>query len=327
MSLHDIGEFGLIEQLRRSVRQGPGVKIGIGDDCAALEVPAGELLLVTNDLLLENVHFRRDWIDLADLGAKSVAVNLSDIAAMGGVPRYLVLGLGLPSSLTLGEIDRFLEGFLGEATANEVSLVGGDTCRAEQFLSVSVTAHGTIPASELVRRKGGRPGDLLYVSGELGGSGLALCQLEAGQKPEPSLACRHFRPRARLSLGRALASRGLVTSMIDLSDGLLADLHHLLAGDSLGAVLYLDKMPVSEAFDRVTARRSEWRNLVFNGGEDYELLFTVPEQQRLEVEKLSEEFDVRITEVGKVKKGGKPVDVLDAAGNPVSVAAAGFRHF
>lgn len=327
MSLHDIGEFGLIERLRRSVRQGAGVKIGIGDDCAALEVPAGELLLVTSDLLLENVHFRRDWTDLADLGAKSVAVNLSDIAAMGGTPRYLILGLGLPSTFTLGEVDRFLEGFLEEAAASGVSLVGGDTCRAEQFLSVSVTAHGTVPVSELVRRKGAHPGDLLYVSGELGDSGLALCQLTAGQKPEPAVAHRHFRPRARLALGRALASRGLATSMIDLSDGLLADLRHLLAGDRLGAELCLERMPVSPTFERVTAGITEWRNLIFNGGEDYELLFTVPEQRRDEIEKMTGEFDVRITQIGKVKQEAGVVEVLDASGDPVPVNSAGFTHF
>lgn len=327
MSLHEIGEFGLIERLRRSSRTFDGVVLGIGDDCAALEVPAGELLLVTSDLLLENVHFRLDWTDLADLGAKAVAVNLSDIAAMGGKARHLVLGLGLPASMTLAEVDRLLDGFLAEAAACGVSLVGGDTCRAEQFLSIAVTAHGTVPADELVRRRGAKPGDLLYVSGTLGESGLALRQLELGMNPEPELARRHFRPQARLALGRALARAGLATAMIDISDGLLADLGHLLAPDALGAELFRAEIPFCPAFDRVAGENPELRELQLHGGEDYELLFSVDPARHSDVAALAIESGTRLTGIGRVTAPGEKVVIRDRDGGTVRPGPGGFRHF
>ena len=170
MKLAELGEFGLIERLRGMVGRDPAGTLGIGDDCAVWSVPAGQQLLVTTDLLLEGTHFRRDWTDLYRLGRKAVAVNLSDLAAMGGTPKQLVLGLGLPIDSSLNEIDALLAGFVEAAAEAEVQLVGGDTCRAQQFLTIAVTAFGTVPLNRAVLRSTARPGDLLFVSGTLGDS-------------------------------------------------------------------------------------------------------------------------------------------------------------
>jgi len=325
--LADLGEFGLIARLREKLGPAGGVTLGIGDDCAAWPVPAGRELLVTSDLLLEGVHFRRDWTDLRRLGRKAVSVNLSDIAAMGGEPGQLLLGLGLPETLEVEEIDLLLEGFLEAAGDYGVSLVGGDTCRAHQFLTLAVTAFGTVEPQQLLRRDRARDGDLVFVSGTLGDSALALRLLEAGETPEPFLAERHHNPSARVALGRALAQGGRVHAMIDLSDGLLADLDHLLAPAGLGARLESARVPLSAAFRRAVDRKPEWFELALTGGEDYELLFSAAAEYAGELESLGAAVGVPVTPIGRLSAARPGVQVVDAEGAEVRMRGRGFRHF
>lgn len=325
MSLAGLGEFGLIARIRAQVQDPADLPLGIGDDCAAARVPPGELLLTTTDLLIEQVHFRRDWTRARDLGRKSVAVNISDIAAMGGIPRQLFLGVGIPEDFLLSEIEAFLEGVLEAAADYGASLAGGDTCRSPGPLFISVTAQGSVPPEELLTRSGARPGDGIYVSGTLGDSALALRQLQAGQLPSPDLARRHHDPRARVELGRQLAAAKLASAMIDLSDGLLGDLGHILQASGVGARLEPRLLPLSAALRQALPAAAEQQELALTGGEDYELLFTVPPARQTAVAALAS-GGLPLTRIGVIGAEAG-VELLAADGSPLALPKGGFRHF
>lgn len=326
MKLAELGEFGFIERVRRAAAttQGSGVRLGIGDDCAVLELPPGQLLLTSTDLLVEDVHFRREWSDWSSLGAKCVSVNVSDVAAMGGSPRHLYLGLAIPTDMAMEDLDAFLEGFIMAACDYGAVLVGGDTCRSPGPLLVSVTVEGAVPADQVVLRSGARPGDGIYVSGSLGDSALALQLLQSGQSPAPELALRHHRPQARVSLGRALSGKQLPSAMIDLSDGLLADLGHILQASAVGARLEQQQLPLSPAFQKALRADPGLLELALSGGEDYELLFTVPPQKEAQLAKV--DAGIPLTRIGIVT--AEPgMQLLDANGRQRSAAVKGYNHF
>jgi thiamine-monophosphate kinase len=286
LKLRDLGEFELIERIRTRTSGGAGVQRGIGDDAAVLNLPEGHQLLTSTDLLLEEVHFRRDWTDCNSLGRKAVAVNLSDIAAMGGRPRFLYLGLACPGETSLGEINAFLDGALEEAKRYDVTLVGGDTCRSPGPWLISVTIEGSTPAGHAVYRDGARPGDLIMVSGTLGDSALALHLLRHGKIPEEGLLARHHRPTAQVELGQHLGKQRLASAMIDISDGLCGDLEHILQASHVNGLIEEERLPLSTPFREYSESRPELRELAIFGGEDYELLFTVPPERAADVETL-----------------------------------------
>ena len=327
MKLADLGEFGFIERISSAAAVGPGVLRGIGDDCAVLELPPGQLLLTSKDMLIEGVHFQLSWSGWRTLGRKSVAVNISDIAAMGGTPRYLYLGLGVPDSATVEELNQFLDGFLEAAAEYGALLVGGDTCRSPGPLLISVTVEGTVPKAEVVSRGGARPGDGIYVSGTLGDSALGLRQLLKGEKPGEFLARRHFDPQPRISLGRALAEKGLASAMIDLSDGLLGDLGHILKAGSAGAVLEEARLPLSAEFRHALQADPASMQLAWAGGEDYELLFTVPPEKEPLPMGLASACGVDLTRIGVICEAKDGLRILDARGRYRSPEAGGFNHF
>ena len=198
--------------------------------------------------IIGGVHFRRAWHDPYPLGRKSLAVNISDIAAMGGTPRFVYIGLACPGDTAVDRLDAFVAGVLAQAAGHEVVLVGGDTCRSPGPWIVAVTVEGSVPAGEAVGRDGAHPGDAVLVSGTLGDSALALALWQRGEVPEPFLAGRHCRPAPRVALGRELAAAGLATAMIDLSDGVASDLEHILQASATGAELLATALPLSPAF-------------------------------------------------------------------------------
>ncbi|MDY0211698.1 MAG: thiamine-phosphate kinase [Desulfuromonadaceae bacterium] len=335
-TLATLGEFGFIERIRQRVRANPAVLTGIGDDCSVCTFPPGEVLLTTKDLLLEDIHFHRAWIDMYSLGWKSAAVNLSDIAAMGGSALYVHLGLGIPAATALDDLEAFMHGFLSLCDQEHAILCGGDTCRSVQGLCISVTVQGSIPPAELCQRSGAIPGDIIYVSGTLGDSALALLQLQEGEKPESELVLRHNRPQPRLRLGRALASRGLASAMIDVSDGIFADLGHILERSGCGAELDTRLIPLSASVQKHLLQQPLRRTQVLKGGEDYELLFTAPAEQEQRIAQLSAEFKLPLTAVGKilpVQEGLRSIDhcgvphtsMLDT--QPDASSSGGFNHF
>lgn len=327
MRLSQLGEFGFIERIRRSASAGEGLRLGIGDDCAATTVAPGELLLTSKDLLIEEVHFRRSWTDLRLLGRKSVAVNVSDIAAMGGAPRHLFLALAIPPDMSVEDLDAFVAGFLEAARENGAVLAGGDTCRSPGPFTVSVTAEGAVPEGQLVRRAGARPGDAVYVSGTVGDSALALQTLLAGERPEAFLAGRHHDPSARTGLGRALAAAGIPSAMIDLSDGLLADLGHILSASGVGARIDEEALPLSAPFRRALAQTPDLLELALSGGEDYELLFTVPPEREADLSRLASTLTVPLTRVGGVTSPDGGLLVKDRHGGIRRPSHPGYDHF
>jgi thiamine-monophosphate kinase len=327
MKLKDLGEFGFIERIKKGVSGGRGVRLGIGDDCAVLELPPGHVLLTTTDMLVEDIHFRQEWTDLKNLGRKSVAVNVSDVAAMGGKPRHLYLSLGFPGDFPLAGLDSFVAGFLEACAEYDVTLVGGDTCSSPGPLVISVTVEGSVAEADYVARRGARPGDAIYVSGTLGDSALALHLLRKGGNPDPFLLDRHNNPRARTILGAALASEGIPTAMIDLSDGLLADLGHILECSAIGALVDEKLLPLSPPFRAEHEVSPTLIQLALAGGEDYELLFTVPPEKEGKLPRISESTGLPLARVGTITEEKMKLVVEDSDGRLYTPSRGGFNHF
>ncbi len=327
MKLKDLGEFKLIERIRKEARQGAGVHCGIGDDAAVLALPAGHQLLTSKDLLIEGVHFRLDWTDCEALGHKAVAVNLSDIAAMGGTPRYLYIGLACPDETETDDLNAFLRGVLDEAGKYGVSLVGGDTCRSPGPWMISVTIEGSAPEGQAICRDGANPGDLIMVSGTLGDSALALHHLDTNQKTETTFLKRHHQPVAQVELGRFLGENGFATAMIDVSDGLAGDLEHILQASQVDGLIKEESLPLSDAFRCYTDGDADLRKLALLGGEDYELLFTVAPEKAAEVITLCRAKDLPISTVGVIQKGSGVLSVQDKKGVVRPILVRGYDHF
>ncbi|MES2919500.1 MAG: thiamine-phosphate kinase [Pseudomonadota bacterium] len=313
------GEFDLIRTYFQRPLADAGVRLGIGDDAALLALPPGEELAVTTDTLVAGHHFP-DTAAPFDIGWKALAVNLSDLAAMGARARWVTLALTLPASdeAFLGE---FARGFFALAEREGVALVGGDTTRGP--LSITVTAMGTVPAGQALRRAGARAGDEVYVSGTVGDAGLGL-RLELGQWPEAldvaaqALAlARLHRPEPRLALGLAL--RGLATAGLDVSDGLAQDLGHLLAASGVGAELELSALPRSPALAGIDTAFADI--LALTSGDDYELLFTAPAAARAAIAALP----LPCARIGIITAAAGLRFRRDGAA--IDMPVAGFTHF
>jgi thiamine-monophosphate kinase len=259
-------EFSLIARIRRRAASRDDVVLGIGDDAALLAVPAGQLLVAAQDTLNIGVHFPTDTAAAA-IGWKALAVNLSDLAAMGAEPAWCLLSLSLPAP-DEAWLDGFLDGFCALADQHRVALVGGDTTRGP--LSVSLAIHGFVPPGQALTRHGAQPGDEIWVTGTLGDAAAALAD---GAGADPLLRARLERPTPRLAAGRAL--RGLASACIDVSDGLLADLGHVLDASAVGAELELARLPCSPALAAGREPAARWP-LQLAGGDDYELCFSAP---------------------------------------------------
>jgi thiamine-monophosphate kinase len=315
-------EFDLIrryfEQPAREVRPGDRrarrVSLGIGDDAALLRPSAGMELAVSTDMLLEGTHFRAG-ADARSLGHKALAVNLSDMAAMGAAPRWATLALALPAA-DEAWLEEFARGFFALAGRFGVELIGGDTTRGP--LSICVTILGEVPTGLALFRAGARPGDDIWVSGELGGAALALAQ------PGIAAAARRLdEPEPRVELGERL--RGLASAAIDVSDGFAQDLGHILERSGVGAIVEYALLPRSIDVRNIENGNLQFR-LVLGGGDDYELVFTAPQAGRGEIEALSAELKLPLSRVGSIQTGEPRLRLLDAQGAPMP-AGRGYDHF
>jgi thiamine-monophosphate kinase len=327
MKLNRLGEFALIEKIRRRTPAGRGVRIGIGDDAAWVENPGGSSL-ITADLLIEDIHFKLTWTSLTELGHKSLAVNLSDIAAMGGVPDYTVLSLGVRAGLDSRKIDQFYRGFSALARSSRVYLVGGDTNAADSLI-ISVCVIGHAPYAP-IRRSGAKVGDDIYVTGTLGDSALGLKYLrERRRAVQPRalahLLARHHRPTPRLAAGIALAKPRLATAMIDVSDGLLQDLGHICEASGIGAVVWNEQLPLSRAYLAMAGR--DGTRYALGGGEDYELLFCARPRARDQIGAVADALGLPISRIGHCCPAKEGIIVIDKAGRRVSTAFKGHNHF
>lgn len=335
MNLADLGEFGLIERLAGKLADtgaepaAGAVDFAIGDDASLLRLPPGTQLVTTIDALIEEVHFRRDWSRPEDLGWKALAVNVSDLGAMGARPLAALISVALPPDLPVSWIDRFYQG-LGECAKHYgCPLVGGDTVRAPKHLALSVTALGSVPIGKAVRRAGAEVGDLLCVTGALGesGAGLELLQRSTTWKDEyASLYQWHLRPQPPVGAGAALAEAGLPTAMMDLSDGLASDLRHLTRASGVGATVDANLLPISDPTRQAAQELGvdPFRWTLF-GGEDYQLLFTVPQNRFAEVAPTLAPLGVTATIIGKITTCGLKLQLPD--GTTQDLRPEGFHHF
>lgn len=317
-----IGEFDLIARHFTRPSRRDDVVVGVGDDCAVLSVPPGHELAVSIDTLVAGRHFPVQTPP-ADIARKAVAVNVSDLAAMGATPAWMTLALTLPER-DEAWLSAFAAGLFQALDEHGMSLVGGDTTRGP--LTLSLQAHGLVPAGRALRRTGARPGDRVVVSGTPGDAGyglkLALGQATATGADAGYLRARLDRPTPRVALGLAL--RGLASAAIDVSDGLAQDLSHILAGSGVGAELALERLPVSPALARVCAA-PEAERLALAGGDDYELCFTVPAGAEPELPRLAQEAGVALTVIGTIT--ATPGLRLFRNGQAVTLDASGFSHF
>ena len=336
--LHELGEFALIRRLQRDiVLNQPTTVLGIGDDAAILAPAAGQDIVMTTDMLVEGVHFDLTFSPLRHLGYKAVAVNVSDIAAMNAVPTQLVVGLSIPARYSVEAIEELYEGLRLACEAYNVDLVGGDTTASRGGLTIAITVLGQVAAGKAVRRSGGRPTDILCVSGDLGGAFLGLQVLErekqaflADPETQPELDAydyvvqRQLKPEARLDIIHELRELGLTpSSMIDISDGLASEVLHLCAASGTGARVFTEYIPLAQPTLEAAAEFNlDPLTCALNGGEDYELLFTLPVGEH---EKIKNHPD--ITVIGHLTEQNDSVNLITRAGQAVPLRAQGFKHF
>jgi thiamine-monophosphate kinase len=324
MKIHDIGgEFSLIERLaNQSPATHPDLVAGIGDDAAVIggTFPNGDYLLTTTDMLVDGSHFRRDWATPEQIGIKSVACNVSDIAAMGGAPTFMFVSLALASDTEVEWVEGLYRGMAGACRRYGVVLAGGDTTHG-QVITVNITLLGRVDPEHLCLRSQARPGDLLCVTGPLGGSAAGLAMLAAGLDPLPYLRDKHLVPECRLDISTLVAAEA--GAMIDISDGLAAETLHICNQSGTGAEIIADDIPIHPAV-RDAARETATNpfDLALSGGEDFELLFSVSEvgKQRLE------EKEISVVAVGKVTEAaaGRHLLLPDGKRSPLS---GGYNHF
>ncbi|EHQ52191.1 thiamine-monophosphate kinase [Ectothiorhodospira sp. PHS-1] len=315
-------EFDLIRRHFTQAPRHPDVILGVGDDAALLRVPPGHELVVSVDTLIQGVHFPAQTPPAA-VGHKALAVNLSDLAAMGAMPRWITLALTLPDQ-DPDWLGAFARGLLDLARQHGVELVGGDTTRGP--LSITVQIMGVAPVGAALRRRGARPGDRIMVTGTPGDAALALQRMLAGQAldPDDPLRRRLDRPTPRVAAGLAL--RGLASACIDISDGLCQDLGHVLTASGVGATLRTSDLPLSAAFlAHMPAEGIDW-SLPLAGGDDYELLFTVPPERVPRVHERLAGTGCPVTEIGEIE-AESGLRVLDPAGDRLSLDRGGYDHF
>ena len=318
-----MNEFELIAQyFTRPARSGGSLRLGVGDDCALLDVPAGETLAISTDMLVEGRHFF-EGTDPEALGHKALAVNLSDLAAMGAAPLGFSLALALPAA-DAGWLEGFARGLFALAEAHGAQLIGGDTTKGP--LTLCITVYGSLPADAALRRDAARPGDEIWVSGTLGDARLGLEALQGKRLLDRTLlrpaSTRLHRTEPRVGLGLAL--RGIAHAAIDVSDGLMGDLAHILELSRVGAVIDADALPCGEALS--TQEPALRREFALNGGDDYELCFTAPPHQADAVQAAAQAAGVRVTRVGRIVDGSG-LQVTDGDGQVLDIPGHSFDHF
>lgn len=317
-----LSESIFIARLRRlSGRQKDNVLLGIGDDCAVLQVPTGHETLITTDFSLEGTHFRRDWHPPRSVGHRCLARGLSDISAMGGAPIAAFLSLALPGDVSQDWVDDFLRGFMDLAIRSDTVLAGGDTAESKHGVLADIIVLGSAPQGTAVRRSGARPGDQIYVSGALGGAAAAIEQLtkSPGSNVDPHDFPRHFFPEPRLELGRLLRERYMASAMIDLSDGLSTDLGHICQESNVGAEINATAIPLATAGSQ---RSKVDTRLALHGGEDYELLFTA----KREIKMPNNIDGIPVTCIGQVVEGSEVI-LCYGDGRREPLQARGWEHF
>ena len=329
MEINEIGEFGLIEKLRRKIgKRSDRIKLGPGDDCAVVTAPDHNML-ITADTLIEDVHFELHYISPEMLGKKSIVVNLSDIAAMGGTPLYILISLGVPISTKVEFVEKLYLGFESMAKKYNCNIIGGDISKSINGLIISITVIGEVKENVLIRRAGARIRDKIFVTGNLGNSaaGLEILKKSTPVKKNKMIE-KHLSPKPRLQEGQILAQKIGVSAMIDLSDGLASDLKRICEESKCGARIYLDKIPLSYALRKF--KKSINKNILdyaLFGGEDYELLFTIKQKKFPQLQKQWKKMKTPITNIGEILNKKHGIILVSPDGKEKPLSQTGYDHF
>jgi len=338
-----VHEFELIHALRKQHNlRTPSVIRGIGDDAAVITSKAGQWTVVTTDLLTEGIHFDLRTATMADIGFRAAAANLSDIAAMGGTPQYLLVAVAIPHAGSSRHVHQLYRGMMAACRPHRIRLIGGDTSASRSGWFISLTLMGMVPPHTALFRSGAKIGDSLYVTGTIGDAlaGLKLLNEPPARGTRPSrvatlsvghrqfLIGRHLRPTARVAVGQWLNTHGFATSAIDISDGLSGDLRHICEESHVGVELDLGALPLSKACRAYAAsRKLDPIDLAQTGGEDYELLFTVSPWQRPRLEQSAVERGFDLTCIGKIRPHRFGLQALSPQGQRHPLAHTSYEHF
>lgn len=336
--ISDIGEFGLIDLLNRDIKIANSNTIrGIGDDAAVIDTGGDKYMVMTTDLLTEGVHFDLSYAPIRHLGYKAAVVNISDIAAMNAIPKQLLISIGLSNRFSVEAVQALYEGIRSACENYKIDLVGGDTTTSASGLIISVTAIGEVIKDKVAYRSGARTNDIICVTGDLGAAYMGLQVLERekqvflqNQEMKPELdkydyiIGRLLKPEARTDVVYELADLGLVpTSMIDISDGLASELFHICKNSSVGVQIFEDKLPIDkQTYDTAGEFKIDPTTCALNGGEDYELLFTISQK---DFEKIKNHPDIHF--IGYVHSKEKGMNLVSKNENIVPLKAQGWKHF
>jgi len=334
VDIKEIGESGLIQRIADNYRSShPAIICGIGEDAAALKISEQNILLTTCDLLIEGIHFNLSLTDSYHLGRKSLAVNLSDLAAMGGTPRFFLVSLAIPPYISVEFIDDLYRGMMDLAEEFHTQLVGGDTNASPDKLMINITLLGDANPYQLLKRSGAQVGDSIFVTGTLGDATLGFFILEKDKKLNRplslnALTSKHLSPYPRIKEGKTIAENHLASAMIDISDGLLADLRRILTLGKVGATIWISQLPLSREFKQYQDQHNHNRIIDFalKGGEDYELLFTAPRIKEKELYALSQKLGVSISKIGEISSSRELIVVAQNQ-KPYPIDDQGYDHF
>ncbi len=328
MDLNKIGEFGLIEKLRKKTKQRTHkIKIGIGDDCAVI-ADSNRNILSTTDTLIEKVHFDLKYFSPKRLGMKAIAVNLSDIAAMGGTPLYILISLGIPAKYRVKYIEELYGGFESMAEKYNCSIIGGDISKSLSGLIINITIIGEVKKNACISRAGAKNKDMVFVTGVLGDSAAGLDLLKGAFPSKNKMIKKHLSPDPRLGEGQILAKKIGVSAMIDLSDGLASDLKRICEQSQCGAKIFLDKIPLSKDL-RLLGKSSNKNvyNYALYGGEDYELLFTLNKKRMRKLQKQWQNMKIPATNIGEIVDKKRGVILVNSNGVEEPLLKNGYDHF
>ena len=310
-----LGEFEFIQNIKKKYSLEK-----VGDDCAVLPKNSWTDQVITADLLVEDIDFRLEWTTPEFLGHKALAVSISDVAAMGGEPKWAMLSVGMPENLWNSDfINRFYKGWFALAKEFSIELVGGDVSRTPDLIVIDSIIGGEVPKGKAIMRSGAQLGDAIYVTGELGGAAAGLSQLENGVANAPDLIARQLKPMPQIEIAKLLQTLGVIHSMIDISDGLSSDLAHICDASGVGAKIYAGRLPIDAA---VISQFGEEQSLDFalNGGEDFELLFTANKKN------FSPPRSVKISKIGEITSDAGNIELI-SNGHTEVLRPKGYRHF
>jgi len=332
LRLSDIGEFGFIDRITPfGLIRPENIVQGIGDDCAVIALDGGQCLLVTTDLLVEKIHFLRSWSSPYLLGRKALAVNVSDIAACGGIPRDAFVSLAIPDDVSVEWLDALYEGLMSFAREFDINVLGGDTTRSKKDLVINIALTGLVSRDEVLLRNTARPGDVIVLTGQTGlsaaGCHLLLHDLDLPEDLASPLKTAHLDPRPHVKEGRFLVASQCCSTAIDVSDGLSSDLGHICSQSGVGALLYEDRVPITDLLRSACRQMGQdpldW---ALHGGEDYVLIAAIKEDCPARLEKNARDLGIEIFPIGVLVKE-KGMKIQRISGIIEELSPGGWNHF